>query len=437
MNIIHLLSFEFTHFTRDKSKVLSYLLFTFACLYAIFNGFELQNKQRETIENIKIEQQKEIQKVLSWFDEGKKGPEDRSWVDIHEPYWSLLYTPTYTIKQSSPLLPLGIGQSELYGYYKEVTIWSSTYDNDMVEEIANPERLVNGNIDFSFLVIYLLPLLLIVLTYNIGGLEKDAHFERLVKIQFGSISKWLGFRFSFYVIMLVLTVVTFILGVAYINSGLHLWTSDLGGLLLLSVGYILFFSTVFFGVLIYSSGSRSNAFNMMGIWLLLCLIVPSSIHQYVSMKVPVNYMTDFLDVNRKEAYATYSLPTKELSKRLFDMYPKIMETEKAKESLVDEKIVRRSVSALINKMNKGAIEKIEQKNELKNQLISSSYWFNPISFVQNQWNFYTNSDYYAYKNYRENVQQSIDQKISLLIFDTWDQKMIDKKDYEQYIQEFY
>ena len=182
------------------------------------------------------------------------------------------------------MLPLGLGQSEQYGYYKEVTIWSSTYDNDMVEEIANPERLINGNIDFSFLVIYLLPLLLIVLTYNIGGLEKDAHFERLVKVQFGSLSKWLGFRFSFYVTMLVLTVVMLILGVAYINDGLYLWTSNLGGLLLLSVGYILFFSTLFFGVLIYSSGSRSNAFNMISIWLLLCLIIPGSIHQYEVQK---------------------------------------------------------------------------------------------------------------------------------------------------------
>ena len=40
-------------------------------------------------------------------------------------------------------------------------------------EISNYERLINGNIDFSFLVIFLLPILLIILTYNINGLEKD------------------------------------------------------------------------------------------------------------------------------------------------------------------------------------------------------------------------------------------------------------------------
>ena len=60
----------------------------------------------------------------------------------------------------------------------------------------------------------------------------------------------------------------------------------------------------------------------------------------------------------------------------------------------------------------------------------------PSLFCRKPMEFYTHSDYYAYKNYRESVQRSVDQKISLLIFDTWNQKNIDKKDYEQYIQEF-
>ena len=36
-------------------------------------------------------------------------------------------------------------------------------DSDVIEEISNFERLVNGNVDFSFLILYLLPLLLIIL----------------------------------------------------------------------------------------------------------------------------------------------------------------------------------------------------------------------------------------------------------------------------------
>jgi len=435
MNMISILLFEFTHFRRNKSKVFSYLLFLLACLYAIYNGFELQKKQQDTIQAIKQEQQEEIGKVKAWFEEGKKGPEDRAWVDIHEPYWSLRYTPTFEIKQSSVLLPLGIGQAEHYGYYKEVTFWSTTYDKDMVEEIANPERLVNGNIDFSFLVIYLLPLLLIILTYNVGGLEKDAGFDKLITIQFGSLSKWLGVRFAFYVALLLSTVVLLILGVAFLNNGLSLLPSELGALIFLSTGYILSFAAIFFLVLLYGASSSSIAFNMIATWLLLCLLVPGAVHQYASMKVPVNYMTDYLDVNRKETYATYSLPSDSLSKRLLSIYPKVAETKHGQEAKPKDKIVRRSVGAIINEMNKAAVVKIEEKNESKNQLIRSSYWFNPIPFVQNQWNSYTSSDYYSYQRYRVEVQKTIVKKMELLVFDTWNKKRIEQEAYEQYIQE--
>ena len=432
MNMIRIFAFESTHFRRNPSKVFSYLLFLLACLYAIYNGFDLQQKQRETIQNIKQEQTEEIRKVLVWFEEGKKGPEDRAWINIQEPYWSLRYMPTYTIKQPSALLPLGIGQAEQYGYYKEVTFWSSTYDNDMVEEIANPERLVNGNIDFSFLVIYLLPLLLIILTYNVGGLEKDAGFEKLITIQVGSMPKWLGIRFAFYVALLLCTVVLLIFGVALMNNGLDLLPSHLGALMLLITGYILFFAVLFYLVLLYGSGSSSIAFNMIGIWLLLCVIVPGSVHQYASIKVPVNYMVDYLDVHRKETYATYSLPPDTLSSRLLKIYPKIAESKHGQEEKMDQKVVRRSIGAIVNKMNKTAAMQIEQQHEIKNQLIRSSYWYNPVSFVQNQWNSYTHTDYYSYQEYRMNVQQAIDDKMELLVFETWNQKIVDKETYEQY-----
>ena len=53
------------------------------------------------------------------------------------------------------------------------TIWSKRLQIQSV--------LGNGNIDFSFLVIFCLPLLLIIMTYDIGGLEKDERFERLIE----------------------------------------------------------------------------------------------------------------------------------------------------------------------------------------------------------------------------------------------------------------
>ena len=129
--MINIFFYESKHFMKSKAKLLAYLFFVLACLYAIYNGFNLHDHHLSTIENIKQKEDEKISQVVNWFKNGEKGPKDRDWIDITDPYWCMRYSPTYIFKTPSPLLPLGIGQSEQYGYYKEVTIWSSTYDNDV------------------------------------------------------------------------------------------------------------------------------------------------------------------------------------------------------------------------------------------------------------------------------------------------------------------
>ena len=117
------------------------------------------------------------------------------------------------------------------------------------------------------------------------------------------------------------------------------------------------------------------------------------------------------------------------------MYPALTETKHGQASAPNTAIIRKTVSAIINDMSKTAIAKIEQKNEAKNQLIQSSYWYNPTAFLQNRWNACTETDYYAYKSFREEVQQSIDKQMALLTFDAWNQQMVTKSRYEDYLKQ--
>ena len=435
MRLLNVFLYEFRHFIKNKAKVITYLFFVFACVYSIYNGFDLQKKQQETLKNIEQEKTQGVVEVLNWFDKGQNGPPGKSWIDISNPYWSLGYIPTYVVKYPSPLLPLGIGQAEQYGNYKKITNWSSTYDNDMVEELSNPERLVNGNIDFAFLVIFLLPVLMIILTYNIRGLEQDFGFEKLINIQFGSVSKWIFIRFMFYVLFLILTIALLIFTVAIINNSLVSNFFELGSLVLLSTLYITFFALIFYIVVLYSHGSSAIAFKMISAWLLLCVIIPGSVHQFASMKYPVNYMTDYLDVNRKEAYEVFELSTDSLYYRLLEIYPSLHQTKHAQDEEINNRIIGNTVCAIVNQMNKSVIDTIEQNNELKNQLIQFSYWFNPVSFVQNKWNTYTSTDYHSYRDYRVDVQTLIDKKIELLTIECWDERKVTKSVYEDYIKE--
>ena len=432
MRFLYLFLFERKHFVRNRAKVVSYLLFVCTCVYALQNGLDLYHKQSETISEIQQSQVEDIQKVNAWFEEGKNGPEDRSWVDIHEPYWALRYTPTYVIKSPSSLLPLGLGQSEQFGYYKEITFWSSTYDNDMVEEIANPERLGNGTLDFAFLILYLFPLLLIVLTYDIGGVEKDEQFDSLIRIQYGSWTRWIAVRMSFYVSLLLITVLLLMSGVVFSNT-IGIFFPDFIGLLYLVSGYVLAFALLYFVILRLGNGSNLNAFNLIGTWIVLCILIPGAVHQYISLKIPSGYMTEFLDANRKEAYAVYSLPSEIVSEKLVSLYPSL-ESKIISEEEQNGQHLRKSLSALTNELNKSAVEQIELRNAKKNELLHGTYWFNPVMFAQNKWNSYTSSDYDAYLRYRLNVQQKIDQKLDFLVLDTWNERTTEQSEFQVYIQ---
>ena len=430
---LSIFKYEFKHFFKSKAKLFSYLLFMLLCVFSIYNGFEIMQKQIETIEEINTKKETETFRLIEWLERNKKGPAEKPWVNIEDPYWSIRYTPCYVFKTPSALFPLGIGQSEQYGFYKKVTRWSSTYDSDMVEEISNYERLIHGNIDFSFLIIFLLPILIIILTYNINGLEKDLKFHKLISVQNRKINYWLFNRLLFYLFLILLSVDALILSVGLFNDILYSFDSVLK-IIFLSNLYILFFSVIFYFLNKHATSSKSVAFKMISVWLIFCVVIPGSVHQYASFKYPTNYMTDFLDVNRKQTYEVFKLDDLDLYDVLIEMHPELMETQKAEDTILDSQLIRRSLSTIINQMNISAANQIEIQNERKNKLIRTSYFFNPVSFVQNLWSSYTATDYSAYADFRLKIQNSISSRNKLIVLELWKEKSVDKETYLEYLK---
>lgn len=428
---LSILRYELIHFTRNKGKVLSYLFFLILCMYSIANGYGLMKKQLNTISKIENQKQESISTVTNWLENDLIGPEERPWVNIKNPYWAIVYTPSFILKKPSTLFPLGVGQSEHYGYYKKASRWSSMYDPDMVEETSNFERLANGNLDFSFLVIFLLPILLIILTHNINGLEKDLKFHKLIFIQTNGVNKWILHRLLFYFILIILTINVFIFSVVLLNNDAENLV-NLIKLIFISNSYVLFFFLMFYFVIKSGQSNNAIAFKMITIWLVLCVIIPGSVHQYSSLKYPTNYMTDFLDANRKKTYDIFKLENDSLQFMLNNIYPDLSSFRINKDSIPPNKTIRRSISPIVNQLNISASKEIESQNERKNDLIRSSYFFNPITFVQNAWNSCTLTDYYSYKEYRKNIQTIISERNQLIVFELWNENTVNLSVYENY-----
>jgi ABC-2 type transport system permease protein len=85
-------------------------------------------------------------------------------------------------------------------------------------------------------------------------------------------------------------------------------------------------------------------------------------------------------------------------------------------------------------MNAKAIQEIEEKNELKNNFIKNTYWFNPVTFFQNKLNENANADYYAFLAFRNKIDAEINKKQKQLLFDSWNKVKVDKQKYKQYLK---
>ena len=223
---------------------------------------------------------------------------------------------------------------------------------------------------------------------------------------------------------------------AFISGVFKNETSSFIILMLTAILYILFWFTVFYFVSYYGKGSSDQAMKMISIWLALCIIIPGIVHQLTSIKHPTNYMTDYLDVNRDQIDDIFELSTDTLQMKLLNEFPNLEKTLSASDTSINKSIINRSLSGLVNILNKNVANKIEKSSEEKNNFIKNFDLINPVTAFQNQINSLTGTDYYAYLRYREDIQSKIDKKISLILEDTWNKVNVDKIKYMEYVENF-
>ena len=433
---LNILKFEYFHLVNASYKIISILLFAFSIIYGCQIGYVLFKKHDNEIKSIKSKNSDFENKMLVQYDELEQGLIEKPRRDPTIPYWAIWNTPSYALKNPSAMIVFSTGQAEQYGYYKKVTNWSTIFDNDLAEEIANPERLALGTLDFSFVLLFLTPILLVILLFNVGGLEKDNGFDKLIYLNDISKKAWLATRFLYY-FSIVFTLICFLLiPYAILSGALTNELTSFFRLLALIFLYVFLWTSVFYLINYLGKGSVDQAIKMISVWVVLSIIMPGLFHQIASIKFSTNYMVDYLDVARDQRYEIFDMSTDTLQKELLESFPLLKNSTYAQDTTIDKGIVNRSISGLVNVLNKKAAVKIEEESELKNDYVRSTLILNPVMYFQNKINEISRTDYYAYRRYRENIQNTIDKKIELILRDTWNREEVDKERYIGYLQEF-
>ncbi|WP_111669883.1 DUF3526 domain-containing protein [Algoriphagus litoralis] len=434
MNLFNYLKWEWINFIRSPYKIIAVVLFLIAAGFSIYNGYALRNKQLDTISKVKAIYKKQLDEAKAYLKANKKGPEDSPWIDVQTPYWAMYSSAQHLTKAPSPMMVFAVGQAEQFGFYKRINAWSTAYDGDLAAEISNPERIALGALDFTFVVLFLLPILLIVLCFTVGGYEQDKQVSKLIKIQLGVQSPWIFGR----IISIGIYVSGFLIALILISALFSGVIAEAGNSLFQFSAIILLYTWIWLlgiiGLIHLQMGQTAQAMTLTLIWVIFAMVIPGAVHQAASLIYPNNLMVEFLDAKREDTEDIYDTDFPIVRNRVIQNYPELKETKLA---TVPDSVFAQNLKSSIYRTEiayhmKEVSEKIENSFGEKNSFITSSYWFNPIIGIQNYLFGLAETDYIAYQNYRKKIQSANLEICKTIILDEWNEVKVDLEKFTVY-----
>lgn len=286
---------EWRLLTRGRALKILAGLALLSGLYALIYGQTFVSRQRATIAELKLDERTRLDSLESWarLDTSVAGnrtaDRKQKWatatsayeVNVPEGY-------RFAVHEPSALTPLSLGMRDLFPYYQDV--WGrAIYRQVFQQEIVNPQKLSVGHFDWAFVVIFLLPLLLIALSYNLLSAENELGTYSLLRSQPVTLRQIVLAKLT----LRLLLVLGFLVGITVLAVpvlGIDLAKNSEaspGGLLakflLVSVAYGLFWGAVVFAVVSFQKSSAVNALTLLGCWLVLVLALPTLLQQILTI----------------------------------------------------------------------------------------------------------------------------------------------------------
>ena len=241
-------------------------------------------------------------------------------VELHNEDLGLLlyYTKFAFIHSLSPLGGLSVGQSDLNPTVKQLTIKTfeaQRFDTDLV----NPSSLHAGNLDLAFVILFLFPLLVIVLTFNLIAEETESGTWKLVAVQAKST---FGFVFSKLLVRMCLLYLLLFLLLLVAKLALQIPLNEhFLTVILLSSLYLLFWFVLSFFVICFKQSSGYNALILLSTWLVLLLLLPAGVNAYITGKYPIPEAMSTAIAQRDGYHVKWDTDKRETIEKFYQHYP--------------------------------------------------------------------------------------------------------------------
>ncbi len=288
--LLHIFSFEWKTLWRSNTLKVLLLVGFGAGIYGIYFGkFEI-DKQEARIAEVQQYEQQQFDSLLVW------AKLDTSIAKNKEKYqqavspsgvgWNKHFT-YYLTNKTPDAAGLCLGQRDLFPVYYGVDL-SDLARQMNTGELANPMKLLTGNFDLSYVFIFLFPLLVVGLFYNLYAGEKEGGTLSILQSQSTPLGVILFSRgllrlFIVWVLAAILLVLGFLLQSISLSGNGQLFFQWM----LIVFGYCLLWAILMGVIVWFRQSSALSAMLGLGVWLIFTLITPALLNLFVLVDEPL------------------------------------------------------------------------------------------------------------------------------------------------------
>lgn len=271
-------------FIRSKTVWLTLGILFLLSILSISSGKQFLSQKGAAISKTITQQQKHLETQLEYH------PDD---IGLLSYYLKFSF-----INPVNPLAGISIGQSDLNSHIQSVSITAlekQKHNTDLV----NPMRQQVGHLDVSFLIIFLFPLVIIALNFNLLSGEVENGTWKMITIQAKSSFKYLIIK-----ILVRFALVFIMLGLLFVGTKIALnipLSSNFFAIVVLCVLYVVFWFALCFFIMLLRKSSNTNAIILLSSWLVLVVFLPVIVGNYITNKYPVDEAFTMV-IKQRDAY---------------------------------------------------------------------------------------------------------------------------------------
>jgi len=377
---------EIKNFLLGKTVLIGAISLLLFGLYSFYHGSKVIGRQQRTIASVPGVQKHHLREIV------EHGTGKMVGTTAYYPFF-------YTTNPASPWAKFSIGQRDVNPFtlkVKMLAIEGQLYDS----ELTNPLTLLVGNLDASFVFIFLFPLLIIAFTYNSLSEEQENGVWKIVRTTTNSLwTAIIGKLLIRFLIILATTLLVFTSAVIALRLPFSAPTFQL---LIVVLFYILFWFAVAVLVIALGKSSAFNATTLVCIWIFLAILFPGMANIAVNNSIPVPEAAETAIRQREGYHAKWDEPKKPTMEKFYTVYPQYRKYPIPEDKYSPGWYHAMQFSGDLEAANSSEklFEKLMQRQRLSERIAG----FNPVIASQQSLNKIANTDLTSHIRYLQSVK---------------------------------